>query len=442
MQGHVIAMGLLALAGAGLLIWERLRPQAGGRPAQAVTMLAAAGAIAALLGLEGRVTPQTVALAQDGLARLSGALFLGAALLELCYQPPAAERTRLRFTLKLWGWAGAVLAIVSQDLGLTWLGLSLYLLAAQMASGCVPPTRGLLAPAVMGLGGAMVYMAGETLDQRLLMADLWLAGGQSRLLFAGLALMVAGVAISLGLLPPREEGGGPPVASALLGIGVLARLGVFTLAPLPTVWSRLLQGIAWITLLYGTIRMLRSERWDRRLVYVGWVHKSLLLLALSVVGTRRGLAAFLATALAYLLGQTLLDRLTRGMGGEPGALAPGGGWLRDRSLHGAALLVALTSCMGMLFTLGFSGRIEMMAAAQDLGAWGGVAAVLLASVCGAVGYVPLILRLFARPEKETKGPEPLGYYGWLATVLSAAALVGLGLMRSPLTAWVAWIMAA
>jgi len=441
MQGHVVAMGLLALVGCGLLIWERMRPQAGDRPAQAATMLGVACAIAALLGLEGRVTPQTVALTQDGLARLSGALFLGAALLDLCYRPVAAERRPLRYALKLWGWAGGLLAIVSQDLGLTWLGMALYLLAAQMASGRVAPTRGLLAPAVMGLGVAMVYMAGETLDQRLLMADLWHGGGQPRLLFAGLALLIAGSGVSLGLLPPREKGGGPPVASALLGVGLLARLGVFTLAPMPAAWSRLLQAMAWITLLYAAIRMLRSERWDRRLAYVGWVHKSLLLLALSVVGTRRGLTALLATALAYLLGQGLLDRLTRGLGGDPGSAAPGGGWLRDRSLHGAALLVALTSCMGMLFTLGFSGRIETMAAAQELEAWGGVTAVLLASVCGAVGYVPLILGLFARPEEETEGPEPLGYYGWLAAVLSSAALVVLGLVRSPLAAWVAWIMA-
>jgi len=436
-----MAMGLLVLAGAGLFAGERVRPRMVARSAQAIAMLALAGAIAALLGIEGRATPQTVALAQDGLARLSGALFLGAALLKLCYQGEHSEGQTLRYVLCLWGWAGGLLAIVSQDLGLIWLGLLLYLLTAQMASGRVAPSRGLLASAVMGLGVAMVYLAAETLDQRLVMTDLWHAAGQSRLLFAGLALMLAGVGVSLGLLPPREEDGGLAVASALLGVGVLARLGVFTLAALPTTWSRTLQAMAWITLLYGAIRMLRSERWDQRLAYVGWVHKSLLLLALAMVGTHRGLTALLGTTLAYLLGQALLERLTRGLGYEPGAPAPGGGWLRDRSLHGAALFVGLTSCMGMLFTLGFSGRIEMMAAVQDIEAWGGVAAVLLASVCGAVGYIPLILRLFARPDEQTPGPEPLGYYGWLATVFSAAALVGLGVMRSPLAAWVGWIMA-
>ena len=443
MPAPIVTLGFLAVMGLALLVWERLRPQTEARGYPEIGVLTLAVAIALLLGLRGAPWPQSAALTEDGLARLSGAMFLGAALLQLAYdQQTRHDGERSRLALRLFALLGGLLVITSQDLALQWIGLTLYLWANQVAAGCLSWTRGLLAPALLGLGIAMVYAASGTLDQRVLAANLWQTAGQPRLLFAGIALCASSLALALGLLPLLEDAGDASVPSATLGIVALARLGLMTMGALPAQWQWLTLAMALLLALYGGVRLLRTRAWAQRLVYLGMLHKSLLLLALAVAGSARGLGALLGLLLAYILGQSLLDRLTLWEATGDVETTPGNGWLRDRPTHGAALLVALLSCMGMLFTLGFAGRIDLIGAAQSQDAWGVVGTALLVSVLGAVGYVPLILGVFARPEGPSDGPSPIGYYGWLALLLSTVTLVALGVMRAPMAPWVTWIVAS
>jgi NADH:ubiquinone oxidoreductase subunit 2 (subunit N) len=448
-EGSLAALAILAVGGLALVLWEQMRPASSAVLAGELAILLLAAAVAALLGLRGASSPQTVALTQDGLGRVGGALLLGAAILGLLLPraTPNARQARARLGLLLWSLCGGLLALLSQDLALLWVGLLLFLLAgawARQADGedaSLLRTRLLIAPALLGLGIGLVMLSAGTPDLTIVRALLWQGTtSQPTALFAGLALCLASVALATGLLPPYGQARQHQVTAGVLGTILLARLGLVTMGALAHETGGLLAALGALAALAGGLGALLARDWPTRLRNLATLQKSYLLLALAVASSEAGLAAWLTTTLAYLLAQSTLCALCAAeeqpeAAGQP----PGAGWLRTQPLYGAPMLIAVLSLMGLMFTLGFTGRFQLLVAAQRDGAWFTVAAVLLASVLGAVGYVPLILGIFQRAEEPLlvlPRPEVAGSIGLALAVVS---LIALGLLRAPMTPLVRWI---
>ena len=452
MDIQVGVLSLLALAGLGFAIWERRWPRSSPGPALELTLLTLAVVFAGFLGLRGAESPQGIALYRDGLARVMGGMLVAMTMLSLLLRgqgPKAAPLARSRSALELWALFGALLSVLAADLTLLWIGLQLYLLASVFAT---PPekapldlvrTRRLLAPLILGLGVALVYLSSGTVDMNVLTRLLWEGRArQAGTFFAGLALVAGGAALATGLLPPYEMGiDSPRTESVILGVALLARLFLVVMGALSWECSLLLAAIGTLAVVWGGLGALLADEWPRRLVHLDTLQCSFLLFSLSLASTELGLAALLANLLAYGLAQSALQAGLRRQNQRPDKDVPTLGWLRADPITGASLLISLLSLMGIMFTLGFVGRFNMLLTAQRQDAWWPVAIVLLASVVAAVRYVPLILGLFRRPDGSSAPASKPSFDVRAGLLISLAGLLILGVLSAPLALLARWIVA-
>ena len=271
-----------------------------------------------------------------------------------------------------------------------------------------------------------------------------LDGGDASALAGAFALISVGLAFKLGAVPvhtwvPDVAQGSPaPMAGFLTAIPkvgaliALARLAI-ALGDSPVGWRPLIAALAAATMTIGNLAALWQDD-VRRLL--GWSAVSMTgygLMGVVAVGrSDLAVASILYFLLAYVVGNLAAFGVVVQLRGRSD-VASYSGLARSRPLLAASLALAFLSFVGIPPLAGFVAKVQLFLAVIDAGyTWLAVLAV-------ANTVVSLVYYLRVLGPSSFDPPPPvalplLGRWAGGATLLSAAALVVLGLVAQPLLA--------
>ena len=285
---------------------------------------------------------------------------------------------------------------------------------------------------LFGLSGTTVY-AGMAAG---------LDGGDPAALAAAFALVAVGLAYKLGAVPVHTwvpdvaEGSPAPMAGFLTAIPkvgslvAVARLAV-ALGDSPVGWRPLVAVLAAATMTIGNLAALWQDD-VRRLL--GWSAVSMTgygLMGVVAVG-RSDLAvpSILYFLLAYVFANLAAFGVVVELRGRAD-IAAYGGLARSRPVLATALVLAFLSFVGIPPLAGFVAKLQLFLATIDAGyTW--LAVLAVANTVVSLFYY---LRVLGPSYFEAPPPVPLpalGRWAAMATVVSAAALVALGVGAQPL----------
>jgi len=399
----------------------------------------------------------------DGFAIFIQIVLLGAAALCLLAggadilpgeSPPAAEPAF--FLLATLGamLAASAVEMVSLFLALELLAINLYVLAglARRGAGGISAGLGYLvlgaaSSAVLLYGLAVIFgLSGETRLPAAGQALAALHGTQPALLLA-LSLVLAGLALRMGLLPVRwwtrgfETGVPPRVIMFALSVGVAAAFAVFGRIAVSTFggshipYAAVIAVVAALAMTAGNLLALTQSSVRRLVVYSGIAQAGYALVAFTDL-KRAGIGALLifltAMALTSICAFAVIIAYARSVHSDAiGDLAA-----MSRTTPGLAIALglAVVSLAGLPPVAGFFGKLLVLQAAVDGGfAWLAVVGALNI-VLAALGYVRILRIAFVDPPVFEVAPVRLGFGIRAAVTLSTAGVVFLGLFLGPLYA--------
>ena len=356
-------------------------------------------------------------------------------------------------SLILWSLSGALLMAGAANLMMVFLGLELlslalyclcamskrttaresalkYLILSSMASGFLLYGSALLFGATGSVAFAAIAVAPVT-----------------PLLALGAGLFLVGVAFKLSLVPfhawtPDVYEGAPLPVTAFMSVvtkaGTLAVLARFAYAALPADRAATILAPLWVlaalSMLVGNLGALAQTDMKRLLAYSGIAQVGYIVTALA--GTT---ALGLRYALLYLAGYTFMNlgafavvELMSREGDAVVALPRFAGLAYRRPWLAAAMTLFLVGLAGLPPTIGFTGKILILAATVGAGyAW--LAGVLiLGTAISAYVYFKIVRVMFARvDERHVRDERSRSALPWVAVAVCAVATFALGIY--PLT---------
>ena len=458
-------------------------------------MTAAAFAIAFLAlfpALEAAPREVTPLFVFDGYAAFFSGLFLiaGLATALLCrrYLEGRARHQEECCILLALATLGAMALAGAQHfasllLGMEIVSIFLYALVAYPEDGRPPLEAALkylvlsgVGSAAMLFGMALIYHATGTMlfaetgaafaaGSR---AEAWLAAGQ--------AILVAGIAFKLSLIPFHMwtpdvyQGAPPPIAGYLATVSKAAVFAVL----LRLAWSaELLDGgapfailaiMATLSMIVGNLLALLQDSVKRILAYSSIAHAGYLmigLLALDALAERAmpvetslmflaGYAAMTLTAFAVVTelspasrpgaGDQLAEPSSIRRLGDADLVADYRGLFWRRPMLAAALAVALLSLAGIPLTAGFIAKFYLFAAGVEGALWGLIWALILGSAISIYYYLKVLFAMTERTEQAE--PPAASALGTATAIVLALAVVALGVYPTPLINVVQRIAAA
>ncbi len=457
---------VLVLAGSALVLADAfvpaLRPRFG-------LLAALAAAVAALLRWRGPL-PGPVwsgALVVDPLARYVDSYILAALLLVAVMAGPYLARTGARYGefhgMLMWSAVGAmVLAKADHFLvifvGLELLSISLYVLNAfhhesgvSLEAGWKYLVVGAFASALLLFGIALMYGATGTFSLREIAGAVAAGPGANRpLLLAALALILAGFAFKLALVPfhawaPDVYQGAPTPVTAFLSVVpkgaalvVLARVVADVLPQSVTPrWVPLLAIVAVASQTLGNLVAIAQRDLKRMLAYSGIAHMGYALVGVVAYGAD-GIAGVLVYLAAYtfmnIAGFAVVSAFSESED-EPHLITDlaGQGW--ERPYLSFALAVSMFSLAGIPPTVGFVAKfLVFRAAVNEHLVWLAVVGVLN-SLVSVFYYLRVVYYLYMKPLPRR---APVYSEPWPVRIVAGAcalAMVALGLFP-------AWLLAA
>ena len=379
-----------------------------------------------------------------------------------------AERGEF-YALSLFATSGMVLLGSSADLLIAFISievmsLATYALAAWMRRGRKPAEAafkyfllGAFSSALLLYGAALIYGAtGSTLFSEFSHAS-------GSLLFCGVGLVGAGLAFKIAAVPfhlwtPDVYEGAPTPVTAFMAAGVkTAAFAVLTRVVL-AVWAGgpsstassfggVISALAILTMLFGNLLAVPQRSVKRMLAYSSIAHAGYLLVGVvsaGAAGARESalegllfyLAAYTATVIGAFAVVGALERHDDAAGAEaPDAwdLSRLSGLARRRPGLAFAMAVFMLSLAGVPPTAGFIGKLLIFKAAINAQVYGLAVVGVLTSALGAYYYLRVVVFMYMRaPEAGEEGPFTLGPALSFALVLSAAAVVVLGIGPGPI----------
>ena len=449
-------------------------------PGGVLAMTAAAFAIAFLAlfpALEAAPREVTPLFVFDGYAAFFSGLFLiaGLATALLCrrYLEGRARHQEECCILLALATLGAMALAGAQHfasllLGMEILSICLYALVAYPEDGRPPLEAALkylvlsgVGSAAMLFGMALIYHATGTMvfaetgaafatgDR----AEVWLAAGQ--------AILVAGIAFKLSLIPfhmwtPDVYQGAPaPIAGYLATVSKAAVFAVL----LRLAWSAdLLDGgapfailavMAVLSMIVGNLLALLQDSVKRILAYSSIAHAGYLMIGLLALAALADRAMPVETSLMFLAGYVAMTLTAfaavaalspASRPGDADRVADYRGLFWRRPMLAAALAVALLSLAGIPLTAGFIAKFYLFAAGVEGALWGLIWALILGSAISIYYYLKVLFAMTERTEQEE--PPAASALGTATAVVLALAVVALGTYPTPLINAVQRIVAA
>ena len=255
------------------------------------------------------------------------------------------------------------------------------------------------------------------------------------LLFAGLALILIGLAFKAALVPfhnwtPDVYEGSPTPVTAFMSIGAKAAAFAALLRVLPGAfgqlspqWHPLVMCLAVLTMTVGNVIALKQNSIKRTLAYSSIAHAGYLLVGvLAAAGLARdnnptGAQGAIAAVLVYLLAYALmnggafavlvwLENTSRHADSDADETAP----ILNEALNGlfarqpfvaAAMTVFLMSLAGIPPTAGFLGKLGVFSSAIDARMYGLVLVGVINSVISVYYYLRPVVAMYAGEEGAT-----------------------------------------
>lgn len=426
--GWTVTAALLA-AIAGLFLWDRLGDEGPG------------ATIASSVGFDGFSIFLGVVI--------SLSVAMAALLVHTYVEREELDGVEIHVLLLLSG-AGGVIMAFSNDLivfflGLETLSLAVYVLAAlhrrrytSQEAGMKYFVLGAFSSTFFLYGMALIYGATGSLNL-VVINDFLSSGGltDDGLLLGGLALLIVGLVFKVGAAPfhswtPDVYDGSPTPVVAYMASGVkvagfagLLRIMSVTFEPVVDDWRFVIEVIAALTLIIGSVSAIVQTNVKRMLAYSSISHAGFILLGV-LAATERGTAA----SLFYVASYTFL------VAGTFGALSVVGkkgdndygfdvfnGLAKRRPMLGFALLIFLLAQAGVPLTSGFFAKFEVIAAAVDARSYWTAIVAMMAAVIGAYLYIRVLIAMFLSEPEEDAGPVDVP--PTVAVVLGVAVIVTL-----------------
>jgi NADH-quinone oxidoreductase subunit N len=350
--------------------------------------------------------------------------------------------------------AGAGMAFfVSADnlmtlfLGLEWFSLCLYILVAfdneratSLEAGLKYLVVGGFGSAVLLFGSALVYGAtGELSFQQIASAD----PTSDAFLFAGLAMLLAGLAFKVSAAPfhmwtPDVYEGSPTSITAFMAAATKTAALVAMLRVLVTafpdqsdVWTIAVAVLAAISLAWGNLGALAQRDVKRILAYSSISHAGFLLMAVSANSERGGeaLLYYLVVYSAMSVGAFAVVAARERELQAPVTLESLAGFGWERPYYGVALWTFMLGMAGFPLTGGLFGKFFVFSAAYDAGEWWLVLIGVAATAISLAYYLNVVRWMYMRSGAELRlavagGSPPRD--SALGIAVSAAVLVTVG----------------
>ncbi|QIL89707.1 NADH-quinone oxidoreductase subunit N [Microbulbifer sp. SH-1] len=294
--------------------------------------------------------------------------------------------------------------------------------ALSLESGIKYLITSALATALALFGIALMYAATGNLQ----FSSMDFSRGESALLIGGFALLLAGVAFKLSLVPFHAwtadvyEGAPTPVTAFIATLGKTALLAIllrlfseFSVHILETSVA-MISLLAVASMLGGNLLALRQRNVKRLLAYSAIAHMGYFLVVYLVID--RGIAreatiyylvAYTVTTLCAFSAVSLIDdaalsdvsnpQVTTGDDGNPFQQSFYRGLFWRSPTLSLCLAAALLSLAGIPFTVGFIGKFYLITAALDGQLWGLLGALIVGSALGLFYYLRLLLTLVDAP---------------------------------------------
>ena len=454
------------LAVTGLLVLTLAVFQSGDRPGPSrawVRWTAVAGVLAALLAngylLEFEAPLRSGMIAMDTFRVATNFVILGATVLALLFSFDYLRREGMDvgeyYFLVLMAAIGMMLLAGSRDLIVVFVSVELMSLAVYVLTGFnrkdPRSAEGALKYFLMGAfaSGFLLYgialLFGATGSTNLALVTSEVARGAAEgnfLLYAGVALLVVGLAFKVSAVPfhmwtPDAYEGAPTPVTGFMAAGVKAagfaailRIVTVELAPAASIWTVVFWWLAVLTMIVPNLIALAQDNVKRMLAYSSIAHAGYLL-----VGVVAGSAAGRSAALLYLavyavmtLGAFALVGVAASAEGSRGGLADfrGLGWRRP--LLGALLVLFLLSLAGFPPTGGFIGKLYLLLAAVEAGHVTLAVILVLTSFVSYYYYLRVIWKMYFEEAPEDAAlPAPAGAAFRLAAVAAAVVILIAGL---------------
>lgn len=408
----------------------------------------------------------------DRLALWMDALFALAGLICLLLIPTYLDRARAYrpevFPLLFLAVSGMTIMVSTDNLVMIFLGLEtlsipLYILcglARERASSLEAALKyfilGAFSTGFLVFGIALVFGATGHLDLPGIVrawgtADPSALFGET-LLYAGMALLLAGFAFKIALVPfhfwaPDVYTGAPTPITAFMAAGTKAAAFAVLLRLVPNLpsdlvrpegvearWFGTLAVLAGVTMVGGNLLALVQTRVKRLLAFSSIAHAGYLTLAVLAplpIGAPNLVFYLLAYAL-MTMGAFAVVTLFQDQGEDADQIARFAGLWKRQPWTAAAMGLFLLSLTGIPPTGGFTGKYLIFVAAWRSGQVGLAVTMGIAAVIGAAYYLKVIVAMFFQDPEEGTGtlPSRTPLATAAALVVTAAGTLALGLFPS------------
>ena len=427
-----LSPSIALLAGAGVALLSVLLPDWMRKTVAATAALAGfvAAAVCAIVVFDRTPSPDMLldgSMVRDQLAAMAQVILgvTGAAVVLASW----GERRRTNHAeyYALLATAGAGMAFfVSADnvmtlfLGLEWFSLCLYILVAfdneratSLEAGLKYLIVGGFGSAVLLFGSALVYGAtGQLSFQEIASTN----PTSDAFLFAGLAMLLAGLAFKVSAAPfhmwtPDVYEGSPTSVTAFMAAATKTAAFVAMLRVLVTafpeqsdVWTIAVAVLAAISLAWGNLGALAQRDLKRILAYSSISHAGFLLMAVSANSERGGeaLLYYLVVYSAMSVGAFAVIAARERELQAPVTLESLAGFGWERPYHGVALWTFMLGMAGFPLTGGLFGKFFVFSAAYDAGEWWLVLIGVAATAVSLAYYLNVVRWMYMRSGAELR----------------------------------------
>jgi NADH-quinone oxidoreductase subunit N len=463
-----VPMTCVVAAGIAAMVAEAFRDPGERMPIGPLGVIGLVGAgIASVLLWNTNASSFDVVLADNFGLFVTGVLVV-VGLLSLALAGPTIERQRLPlgeyYALMLFALAGMMLMATASDLLVIFLALETLSIAVYVLTGIRRDSPaaaeaafkyfllGAFSSAFFLYGIAFVYgVTGSTrLDEigRFMAAN---AMAPTLLQLTGVGLLLVGFGFKVSAVPfhmwtPDAYQGAPPAVTAFMSSGVKAaafaafvRVFLTALEPLHPHWESIVWVIAALTMIVGTVAGVAQTNVKRMLAYSSIAHGGYLLMAL-VSANDTGKGAVLFYLLSYAVTNigafgviTLLEADDR----PNDTIDDYAGLSNDRPILAGLMAVFLLSLGGFPPFAGFVAKWYVFAAAVESGNLVLAVIGVLTSVVSVFFYLRIVVRMYMTPAAEPRVLPGLPRIAAAALIVSAAAVVYLGVLPSMVLEWAA-----
>jgi NADH-quinone oxidoreductase subunit N len=267
----------------------------------------------------------------------------------------------------------------------------------------------------------------------------------------GLALIITGAGFKIAAVPfhywtPDAYQGSPTPVTGYLSVGpkvaafaLVLRLFVEALGPLADDWWVLMAILAAITMTVGNLAALGQDNIKRMLAYSSIAHTGYIMVGLAVYGGStnpdvqesaiQGVLFYLAAYSFMNLGAFACVAALQRRPGVTSQISTFAGLGRRAPLLGVAMTLFLLSLIGIPPTAGFFAKAVLILAAVEGGGWLTVLAVILMlnATAAAFYYLRVVVTMYMREAPDNARAVSLGGWTRFGLIVSAAAVVLIGL---------------